>query len=165
MDEASVEKRISEIERILSKLSYIQEEQSKQTHKLIETVEEFKTMSVFIEQNTKDLINLHEKINKLENKMHSEKEESLQTKINEKMNLDKEMTARFWKAISITTTIIIIVFGYYYKEIKDLKTKYDLNELKCAKFEERFESMKKDYEHIKEKIYEIKRVNYGRSRQ
>ena len=121
---AEIEHRITEMEHVLTKLTTIQEQQTKQTDKIISSVDKFSAMTILVEQNTHDINILNDKIAQMRELMHVERK-SLDSKIYQKsFEADKAGQARLWKGLSTAVLVTIFAFGYLYTDIKTiLKTK------------------------------------------
>ena len=115
-----IENRVSEMEGVLTKLVTIQENQTKQTDKLIESVDKFASMSVLVEQNSRDIGILRELIGNLRETFHVEKENFKEKWNRDKQKMDQIGQGRLWKGVSTAVMGTIFAFGYLYTDIKEI---------------------------------------------
>jgi len=105
--------RVSLIEKALTRLTIIQEQQTKQTEKIINSMDNFAKISLTVEQNAKDIDELHISVTKLRDKA-----QDTIAKAGEIKEYCSELSFRRFKlAISTSTAIVVALFGYLYLDV------------------------------------------------
>jgi len=113
-----IEHRVTEIEHVLTRLATIQEQQTKQNDKIINSVDKFKLIAALVEQNTQDINRINERMLTLQEKYYQDKdimEENISTTAE---RTDTKITTLFWKGVGTLTTVMIFIFGYVYKDME-----------------------------------------------
>jgi len=113
-----LEVRVNEMEAVLTKLAIIQEEQTKQTEKLIRTVDKFSALNVLVEQISTDIQDNKKELIKIQAELHMEKEKFGEKLSRVKENLQEDARNKFIKAVTAAVAIAVFFFGYLYKDIK-----------------------------------------------
>jgi len=113
--------RVHLMEQTLTRLAIIQEQQTRQTEKIITSVENFSKISLMVESNIKDIDNTHvaiadirKEIKVLDNKVDKNKEYCSDLSFN-----------RLKLAISISVAVVVTLFGYLYTDLRAEYQKVD----------------------------------------
>jgi len=140
--------RVLEMEHVLTRLVTIQEEQTKQTDKIINSVDKFAAMSLLVEQNTQDIGTLRNRINEVSKKVYNEKEKVEHQIAQSKLELEEAGQKRFWKSLTASVTIIIFLFGYLYSDIKMLLKKSEVVVIKQVQLADRLDHFTNNFRKI-----------------
>ena len=125
------------MEKALTRLTIIQEQQTAQTEKIIDSMDNFTKISLTVEQNAKDIDILHETVAKLHDRTNEGHEKSSEVK---EWCTSLSFT-RLKTAISVSTTIIVIVFGYLYSDVHNTTSRINAIEKDIIKLEMQHEEL------------------------
>lgn len=107
-----MQNKVTALESAVTRLITVQEEQTKQTDRIIRTLDNLATLSVTVEHNTRDISDLELKYEELESKVYSFKDKS-------DINIQNKMI----QSISVAVVVVVFAFGYLYADIKTLTKK------------------------------------------
>jgi len=123
--------RVSLMEKALTRLTIIQEQQTKQTERIISSMDNFTKISITVEQNAKDIDILHEAVANLHKHTNEAHEKSTEVK--------EFCTAlsfnRLRMAISVSVAVVLAVFGYLYADVHSATDKCNYLEKEVIKLE------------------------------
>lgn len=152
MEIKHAEQKINNIEQAITKLTTIQEQQTKQTDRMIDSVGRFASMAILIEQNTLDIKHLGEKVERVTGNVYKKESAILSVVEENRKELDKIGQGRLWKGISIATGMLVFAFGYLYSDINRINGQHD----NSIKHQQRVVSFMKYTEEKLDEIVEIK---------
>jgi len=128
---ADIGERVALVEQALARLTIIQEEQTKQTERIIRSMDNFTKISVTVEQNAKDIDILHEAIAK----MHDNLQEVREGSTDVKEYCTTLSFSRLRMAISVSVAVVMAVFGYLYADVSKAVSKCSYLEKEVIKLE------------------------------
>jgi len=160
--------KASEIETAIAKLVLVSEIQTKQTDRILKTIENFAYVNLTVEQNTADIGKLGVKVAEAFEVIHVEEAKMSGRIDRQRKELDNIGQGRLWKGLSIALGTMAVIFGYFYTDMHRLMD--DTTEAMMVQREIRrdiqhvqgkmdsFEIMQR--EHLKE--VRLRRINNGK---
>jgi len=117
--------KVGEIESAITRLVTIQEVQTKQTDRILKSIEQYSHVNKTVEQNTDDINKLGAKIAASIESIHV-KEASMTDRMDrQRKELDALGQGRLWKGVTTAVAVTIFAFGYFYTDMHNLMDKMD----------------------------------------
>jgi hypothetical protein len=109
--------KVSDIESAITRLVTIQEIQTKQTDKMMKSIDNFSHISKMVEQNTNDINKLGIKLAETTDKIHVKETKMSNRLDNQRKELDTLGQGRLWKGLSTGVAVTLFAFGYFYTDM------------------------------------------------
>jgi len=120
-----MEQKINNIEKVLTRLTVIQEGQAKQIATFLSTIGSITAIESQVLQNQNDINKLGKKLDDVSFAIHKKEALMKQNIDDNRKELDAIGQGRLWKGVSTATALMAFAFGYLYVDMKKVSEQED----------------------------------------